>query len=234
MAVELWQELENRGIKAYYKDDAVFIIHADCKDILPLIPDKSIDLVLTDPPYGVDKAEWDSIFDLSPLFQIDRLTCRMGLMPGIWNILKCPQAFGQLDYKWILAAHLINGMARSAIGFGNWIPCLVYDSDGSAYRQDGDCREVIVGTTIKPDHPSPKPESVMAWFIARLSTQEEVILDSFLGSGTTAYCAKKLGRKCIGIEISEDYCRIAAKRCAQGILPLGIEAVERNKQAILV
>ena len=38
----------------YYQDDAVIIYHSDCRDILPLIPDKSIDLVLTDPPYGID------------------------------------------------------------------------------------------------------------------------------------------------------------------------------------
>jgi site-specific DNA-methyltransferase (adenine-specific) len=209
-------------LKPYYQDNYVTIYHGDCREILPTLPDNSVDLVLTDPPYGVDKAEWDSAFDLSPLLQIDRLTARMGLMPGIWNVLKCPQFFGKLEYKWILAAHLINGMARSAIGFGNWIPCLVYDSDGSSYRQDGDCREVIVGTTIKPDHPSPKPESAMAWFIARLSIQGETILDPFLGSGTTAYCAKKLNRKCIGIEIEEKYCEIAANRCRQSVMELNL------------
>ena len=50
----MWENLETKGIKAYYKDDAVFIVHADCREILPLIPDKSIDLVLTDPPYGIN------------------------------------------------------------------------------------------------------------------------------------------------------------------------------------
>jgi site-specific DNA-methyltransferase (adenine-specific) len=49
---------------AYYSDDAVYIIHADCRDILPLIPDKSIDLVLTDPPYGITSNKWDT--PLSP------------------------------------------------------------------------------------------------------------------------------------------------------------------------
>ena len=49
-----------------------------------------------------------------------------------------------------------------------------------------------------------------------------LILDPFLGSGTTAYCAKKLNRKCIGIEISEKYCEIAAKRCSQSVMKLEI------------
>ena len=49
-----------------------------------------------------------------------------------------------------------------------------------------------------------------------------LILDPFLGSGTTAYCAKKLNRKCIGIEIDEKYCEIAANRCRQSVMTLNI------------
>jgi len=50
---------------------------------------------------------------------------------------------------------------------------------------------------------------------------ETVLLDPFLGSGTTAYCAKKLNRKCIGIEIEEKYCEIAVKRLSQSVMRLG-------------
>ena len=52
--------------------------------------------------------------------------------------------------------------------------------------------------------------------------KEGIILDPFLGSGTTAYCAKKLNRKCIGIEIEEKYCEIAAKRCSQMVMELNV------------
>jgi len=51
----------------------------------------------------------------------------------------------------------------------------------------------------------------------------DLILDPFLGSGTTCYCAKKLNRYSIGIEIEERYCEIAARRCSQEVMELNIE-----------
>ena len=59
---------------------------------------------------------------------------------------------------------------------------------------------------------------IPALLIAKL--EADLILDPFLGSGTTAYCAKKLGRKCIGIELSEKYCEIVVKRLSQSVMRL--------------
>ena len=56
--------------------------------------------------------------------------------------------------------------------------------------------------------------------IKLVSKEGAVILDPFLGSGTTARAAKDLGRKCIGIEISKEYCDIAVDRLRQGVLAL--------------
>ena len=69
-------------------------------------------------------------------------------------------------------------------------------------------------------HPTQKPESIVSKIIRISSNSNDLILDPFLGSGTTAYCAKKLGRRCIGIEIDERYEEIAAKRLAQEVMPL--------------
>jgi len=64
-------------------------------------------------------------------------------------------------------------------------------------------------------HPAIFPETLAQDHIISWSNEGDTILDPFLGSGTTTYCAKKLNRKCIGIEIEEKYCEIAANRCRQ-------------------
>jgi len=203
--------------KPYFEDSAVKIFHGDCLEIMAEMADNSVDLVLTDPPYGFHKAEWDTAFPTDWFLESARLAPALGVMPGIWNILSCPVEIGRLKYKWTLAAHLTNGMTRGLIGFGNWIPCLIYTSDEiSAYKCDGDARDFAVGGDKKPNHPSPKPYKVMKWLVSRLPG--ETILDPFMGSGTTLRAAKDLGRKAIGIEIEEKYCEIAAKRMSQECL----------------
>lgn len=62
------------------------------------------------------------------------------------------------------------------------------------------------------DHPTQKPEKLVAKIILASSNQGEIVLDPFSGSGTTSVAAKKLGRKYIGIEIDEMFCALIEKR----------------------
>lgn len=116
-------------MRPYYSDEQVTLYHGDCREFLERLGDDCLDLVLTDPPYGVSKAEWDDAF---PTFWMDdaaRVAPVLGLMPGIWNLGRCPHEIGRLAYRWTLAAHLRNGQTRGALGLADWIPCLVYMAD---------------------------------------------------------------------------------------------------------
>ncbi len=77
-----------------------------------------------------------------------------------------------------------------------------------------------VNNEMPSEHSAVMRPDIADFFLTNFTGIGDLILDPFLGSGTTAYCAKKLGRKCIGIEIEERYCAIAAKRCSQSVMKL--------------
>lgn len=89
---------------------------------------------------------------------------------------------------------------------------------------------IIIGPCCMPDgiefaayngdtplHPCQKPPELMTWLL-EFVWPNLLVVDPFMGSGTTLRAAKDLGRKAIGIEIEERYCEIAAKRLAQEVL----------------
>ena len=113
----------------------MFTLHnGDCLEYMKSMQPKSVDCIMTDPPYGINKAEWDKSFDTSWLDLVAPLSDKVAIMPGVWNILDCPKEFGGLVYKWTMAAHLTNGMTRGGLGFGNWIPALIYQR--KVYQED--------------------------------------------------------------------------------------------------
>lgn len=69
-------------------------------------------------------------------------------------------------------------------------------------------------------HPTQKPEWLMSQWIALFSNPGDLVVDPYAGSGTTLVCAKRLGRRAIGIELKEEYCEVAARRLSQGALGL--------------
>jgi len=73
-------------------------------------------------------------------------------------------------------------------------------------------------------HPTQKPLELFKYIIKTYSRENDVVLDFATGSGTTLLAAKKLNRKCIGIEIEEKYCEIAARRCSQQVFDFSVDS----------
>ena len=102
--------------------------------------------------------------------------------------------------------------------------CVYAYPAGRTWNGPSMCPNVIVsdsyrhGQPGKLPHPTQKPMAVVAPLIAYSSNDGDVILDPFMGSGTTLRAAKDCGRRAIGIEIEERYCEIAANRMRQGVL----------------
>ncbi len=196
----------------YYKEDGITIYCADCHDILPYL--EPVDLVLTDPPYGVNHAQWDCQYLTG--WERDALSlARKGMVfnTGEKAICTAINALGK-DYKGLFYAWNRNGMTRSPLGYMNVIVAVVA---GKVERGQNFAQFTIKDLSRK-DHPSPKPIEYIQCLVARFSVEGDTILDPFMGSGTTLVAAKQLGRKAIGIEIEEKYCKIAVERLKQGVL----------------
>jgi len=216
--------------KPYYDQDGITIYLGDCREILPELP--RVDLVLTDPPYNAKNIGPNQRVYEGTLMQLPeeeyKLFCSdwfelaeqksetLLFTPGIANTHNYPQP------KWQLCWHKPASVSFNRMGgFNAWEPIFVY----------GDTKKVRLGQDFllyntlnfnkgaEKNHPCPKPVTLWQFLMSSFLGD---ILDPFLGSGTTAYCAKKLGRKCIGIEISEKYCEIAVKRLAQSVMELKI------------
>jgi hypothetical protein len=82
-----------------------------------------------------------------------------------------------------------------------------------------------------PLHPCQKPLEVMTWLVALVSDEQDLILDPYMGSGTTLLAAKELGRRAIGIDINQEYCATAARRLSQEYLPLAQNVEVSHRRA---
>lgn len=210
----------------YYEDAAagITIYHADARDILPLLEPGSADLVLTDPPYnvGLDYSEGDQRSDYPEWTRdwFSRCPRPLVVTPGLVNLalwLRMEQP------RWVCAWIKPNQCSPSALnGFNVWEPILVYGRPSKPIGQDAWVASIQTNQAGVGDHPCPKFLPFWRKLLNTFSNPGDLILDPFLGSGTTLRAAKDLGRKAIGIEIEERYCAIAAQRLAQGVLPLAV------------
>ena len=214
-------------MKPYYQDEWVTIYHGDCREILPQL-DVKVDLVLTDPPYGLGKLwqggggtsksswkynpkeaqSWDIPVDL--VIELPNICSEVVIWGG--NNYLLPTTRCWLIWDKLQPDTWTTGQAELA-----WTS---FDRPIRVFRMAMSQRVHSIGRGMQC-HPTQKPLELMSWCF-KWSQTTGLVLDPFMGSGTTLIAAKKLNRKSIGIEIEEKYCEIAAKRCSQGVFNLNV------------
>jgi DNA modification methylase len=203
--------------KPYYEEEGIVIYNADCRDILPLLP--SVDLVLTDPPYGVDAAAWDGSvpYELLSSFLNHKSVIWFGAASKLWESADSfsprPDRVMIWGPRFSLSKTMANGMAY------RWHPIYCWNIPK---EHEGPTWDIVDDSTECGNwwnHNCTKPLTLMRK-LAGFCPVGGTVLDPFMGSGTTLRAAKDLGRKAIGIEIEEKYCAIAVERLRQEVLPL--------------
>lgn len=201
----------------YFEHNGVTIYHGDLFDVLPSIALEGVALTLTDPPYNVglnysdgdkrtDYAEWTRQW-------VALMPRPLVLTPGMVNL---SMWFGIEHPTWTCSWTKPNQCSPSALqGFNVWEPVLVYGKPKRPVGQDAWVLPISTRQEGVGNHPCTKFLPFWRRLVLAFSQPGDLILDPFLGSGTTARAALETGRRCIGVDREEAYCEIAAKRLEQ-------------------
>jgi DNA modification methylase len=207
-------------VTPYYQDEAVTIYHSDCRNVEVIA-----DYLVTDPPYGMAyKSGWShstvcgdedtSVRD----FALEKWRLP-SLVFGRWDVqrpsgVKCVLIWDKGDWP---------GMGDLSMPWGPSTEEIYVIGSGFVGRRKGS----ILRDTRRPCsgsfHPTQKPVGLMSQLVGSCPCGS-VVVDPFMGSGSTLVAAKSVGRRAVGIEIDERYCEVAARRLSQGVIPLGSDS----------
>jgi site-specific DNA-methyltransferase (adenine-specific) len=236
--------------------DTVRIFLGDCRDVLPLF--WRVDAVATDPPYGVSLsgkvghyrnearakrtdtyASYDDTSENFDQIVVPAVTKAISIARSS-IVFMADKSIFKLPPGHIGGIFLPNGCGMTAWGFQNFMHAVFYGADpflaaGLGSRPNG--KYGLYGNdSNKIDHPCAKPIAAMEWALTRVSFEGELVLDPFMGSGTTGVAAVNLGRKFIGIEIEPKYFDTARRRISEALsrprLPFD-EPVKTKQESML-
>ena len=216
-------------MKPYYESGGIPIYWGDCRELLPTLA--TVDLLLTDPPYGIgadeaaakNNGKWGWRFYGNSSWDRAR--------PAPWVIgLALDKATAAIVWGGNYFADILPP-SQCWIGWDKGQrEFSLADFEMAWTSFDNASRMVVVprsrALSDGKEHPTQKSLEVIGWCISAVADRyakspPQIILDPFMGSGTTLRAAKDLGRRAIGIEIEERYCEIAARRLDQEVLDLG-------------
>jgi site-specific DNA-methyltransferase (adenine-specific) len=250
-------------MKPYYQDGSVTIYHGDCLEVMANLPDESVDLLWTDPPYGHGNQDGDlqsarvgvkgarqrKADPIANDGAEEMRTVVDGMLKQAARVLRadccccccccCGGGGPRPTFAWVANRMDQGGLSffhsviwdKTARGPGmGWrfrrdheMIMVAHRTGGKlAWREDAPASSNILRFPPPTSrvHPNEKPLDMVLHFIALTTPDDGVVLDPFMGSGTTLRAAKDLGRRAIGIELDERHCETAANRLAQEVLPL--------------
>ena len=211
---------------AMYQNKNLKIINADCMDIMKEYEDDYFDLAIVDPPYGMDiakdfakekhkgksmmkgcsKKEWDNEIPSKEYFvELKRVSKNQIIWGGNYflDYLSATRCFVVWDKQ-----NGTNNMADCEIAWTS------FSSSIRMYR--GHIFKGIGCTKYKSIHPTQKPRLLYDWILKKYGDKEFKIIDTHLGSGSSAIASYYFGcKEFVGIEIDEDYYNSSIKRIKQ-------------------
>lgn len=216
------------------------VLCGDAKNIeqvLNLINGTKVDMFLTDPPYNVSyegktkdslKIQNDSMEDgdfrtfLKDAFTASNEAMKAGAVFYIWHADLEGYNFrgGCHDIGWKVRQCLIWNKQSMVLGRQDYHwkhePCLYGWKEGASHLWNSDRTQTTVLNFARPsrsaEHPTMKPVELFAYLIINNTKGEDIILDTFLGSGTTLIAAEKTGRICYGMELDPKYVDVIVAR----------------------
>lgn len=214
----------------------------DCLEVMKDIPNKSIDLVVTDPPYrtisGGNKSEkWKSGYASSVLYKNDgkifehndiehydwlkecyrvlKNDSHIYIMTNLLNLFTLKEIAENVGFK----LHNLLVWEKNTCNANRWY---MKNCEYVLFMRKGKAKSInnassktvhkynnIVGNKL---HPTEKPIELMELYIENSSNENDMVLDPFMGSGSTGVACKNLNRNFIGIELDENYFKIACER----------------------
>lgn len=204
----------------------VNLFHDDCLNILKALPDKSIDLILTDPPYGINIAsnktiggkgvckntifetkEWDKQTPSKQYFdEILRTGKNIIIFGGNYFSDKLPQSNCWFIWDKRCEDKHQNNFADAELCWTNLKTTRIY-----RFLYKGMIQEDM-SKKEKKVHPTQKPLELISKMVNDNSKANDLVLDCFMGSGTTGVASLKLGRRFIGVELDKKYFDIVRER----------------------
>ena len=215
-----------------------YIDNCDCLDGLKEIPDGSVDLIVTDPPYMFSQASsagkkidpWADWCNAAYWYATWFAEARRVLKPtgAMWTFLNWRSMVtfqrAACATNWPIESLLV--WDKECIGPGgvkglrpSYELCALFCGPDFALPNRGlpDIQRFKWSSKKPHGHPAEKPEALVRWLIEQSTTPDAVVLDLFMGSGTTAEACLRSGRNYIGFEMNPEYHVIAQQRIADTV-----------------